>query len=638
MTQEGRDREAEEYVRQASDYLAHSSQLFEQAIPFISRSAEKDQALQLAEEWVGRSDDDARPHMHLAQVLEILAQAESGALETEYRDRAEQEFQRAIALEPSNVQTWIACLGFYSRSLGGRDKALVTLTRLANEIDVQPLERAFVLAQLYDSLSQHNSAPLYYREAIELAEAQGEPRQIATVLSRAARYYADRVPTVAERFCRRALELEPKSILANQVLLELLAFRGTDSDIAEAQATQQRLDESMLLTDSNEEPLDLTGSQRFARALILANGPAKDTAGAITLLENAIREYPDDRLFLATLYERSERPGSAYEVLNARITALDARPQDFAAFIRFWQDNFRSSGQFLRQAEKVYDVLGATPGYFGERLRWKLRELVLDDPAQLQDWSALRGLLDPLWSSRVFRAANQHESAETLFSRALAVLLEEGATVGAVELCRRPPSFLQDDQPLIHLCHAAILAEVDEQLQNMVEENLRSALASSSNLDLLGAAADFAFMSTNYKLAAERYAKLLAADPTRRAALNNFALALSEQPARRAEASQVLLAALQSKPDDPGLLDTQGVLALHRGEPQQALDILDRVIDAAPTDPAAQLHRAMALRELGHEERAIDAFVDALTLNLTNTLLSPSDRQATNQLRQDWSL
>ena len=88
-----------------------------------------------------------------------------------------------------------------------------------------------------------------------------------------------------------------------------------------------------------------------------------------------------------------------------------------------------------------------------------------------------------------------------------------------------------------------------------------------------------------------------------------FAHALTLHRAGRAgDAARLYRQILQDQADHAGALHLLGVAALECGQPQEALDWLQRAIAVAPRNAVYHLSLGQALTTLGRLEDAIDAF------------------------------
>ena len=80
------------------------------------------------------------------------------------------------------------------------------------------------------------------------------------------------------------------------------------------------------------------------------------------------------------------------------------------------------------------------------------------------------------------------------------------------------------------------------------------------------------------------------------------------------EAEIVYRQALEIRPDNPGALHNLAVIVAQRGDPADAVSILDRVLTAEPFYAAAHFNRANALRALGREDEAIQAYRSTIAI------------------------
>src|SRR5690606_15189251 len=105
---------------------------------------------------------------------------------------------------------------------------------LAEHEQISPLNRAFVLAQLHESIDNHVAADEFFRRAVKLADEQGDAGERLVVLERVAQYFRRFDAAFAEECCRRALSIDASSIGPQQILLELLLAKRTREAAAEA--------------------------------------------------------------------------------------------------------------------------------------------------------------------------------------------------------------------------------------------------------------------------------------------------------------------------------------------------------------------------------------------------------------------
>ncbi|HEX4793451.1 MAG TPA: tetratricopeptide repeat protein [Humisphaera sp.] len=83
---------------------------------------------------------------------------------------------------------------------------------------------------------------------------------------------------------------------------------------------------------------------------------------------------------------------------------------------------------------------------------------------------------------------------------------------------------------------------------------------------------------------------------------------------RLAEAEAIYRDLLSRNPNQPDLLHMIGVLALHRGEPAQSIELIGRAIAIHPTEASYHGNLGLALNALGQSDQAIAAFGRAIEL------------------------
>ncbi len=259
LQQEGRFPEAAQVLARVREIVSSSDRLTAAAIPVLLRTGEVAEALQLAEDRVRLNPKAAVGFMRLGTTLVIAAESDAPNSK-KYQTRAEKSFKKAVALDPANVQAWLALLQFYARTVNDQQKALAALQEFSNKSDLPPGKKALVLAQIYESIGQYLRAGEEYATAASIQDPGSTSSDQAQVLERAARFYSSRSPSIAEQYCRRALQLAPESLAARTMLLTVLAERGGEAEMKEAFGLLKQL------TDSGFDP---TQARRFEIRLLM---------------------------------------------------------------------------------------------------------------------------------------------------------------------------------------------------------------------------------------------------------------------------------------------------------------------------------------------------------------------------------
>ncbi|MCA9258954.1 MAG: tetratricopeptide repeat protein, partial [Planctomycetales bacterium] len=164
LTLLGREDDAAHYVRQIRGFLSLSARLFDRVAPYFANGADRDEALRLAEQWVARRPEDPFTHIRLGRVLAIMADTDDDPeAAAELMQRASDEFQHAIQLHPDDVRPWVASVMFFAQNGQDRSQAVKIMQELSNQADISLLERAYVLAQLSETLGQTADAQHFYQ-------------------------------------------------------------------------------------------------------------------------------------------------------------------------------------------------------------------------------------------------------------------------------------------------------------------------------------------------------------------------------------------------------------------------------------------------------------------------------------------
>jgi len=684
LTKQGRFGEAQSYVSQVSGALSLSSRLFDRAIPYYVNgngvngngvngsgvygngvdsiggqriAGQRDgqaTALELAEAWVARQPLEASAYLRLGRVLLLMSSADD-AERDRHRQRAKGALQQALQLAPSDASVWIANVMFGLQDKKGQDKkgqdkkgqdqkgqdqkgqgpgdqahVRQVVMDLSQQVEVDDFSRAFVLAQVNEALERPLDAQENYRRAIELARQQ-EGAAVAEVLGQAAQFYIGRVPFLAEYCARTALTIDPIAQLPRQVLLQLLADRSE----------QEAVEEGLALLGSSPAGgfggrVDL---ERRLRAKLLHQQGSGQTTQAIGLLETLLQQTAEDKLLLASLYERKGRIGPAFDLLSGLADSKVARSRDQIAFLEFWQHHFltkvvkQERPKFFALAGKIYDQLRQSREQQSEWLRWKIRERKQSGKVEQLSWQEVQPQVAALVKMNQ-NLTNWSDEAKLVWCRSLlAVFLQEDMPVIALQFVNEPPAELLEPDIAIALCHAMIMTPVSSELRQSVNEFLRNLRTEHDRRDdLARAIGDYQFMTGQYELASVAYRAALAIDPSHKLASNNLALSLAEQPGKLAEAIVVLSAALAENDSDLVLLDTRAVLELIDQRADDALASLKQVLAISPENVAARIHVAMGYQALGNEASMRASLLDAMVLGINQSLLSPRDRTFLQEL------
>jgi tetratricopeptide (TPR) repeat protein len=342
LDQLNRPVDCEKYLSRLAVQVPLSQRLTELAGMHQVRTERPEEAVAIARQRVDRQPGDALARIWLGRLLAITGQPA----------HAQQEFQKAIELAPEDVRSWSGLFAFQLRR-GEKELARKTLDQLVERVQLEPAQRNFVLGQGHELIGDLAEAERHYREAARRSPESGAVHlRLAGLLLRSD-------PMQAERSLLRALEVDPKSVVARRMLAVLLASRGGEEDMIRVEAL-------LAETGSGER---IASEDRRLKALLLAQkGGTKNLARAVKLLEELIDRGvgvgPSDHLILAQLTEALGRLSADPKEKDARFKAAreqleliafrsEAEPPHLSALIGFLlrHQQTEDAGDWLNKLE-----------------------------------------------------------------------------------------------------------------------------------------------------------------------------------------------------------------------------------------------------------------------------------------------
>ncbi len=633
LARQGRKEDARIYVNQVRDYLTFSQGLFDRAIPYMTEDDESQNMIRTAEQWVKQNPEDAEAHLRLGRVLLMRSNSAPDDQKEQKKkdiDQAKEEFRRAIELSPTDIRPWAAIVMLFGESPETQSEARPFLEELSKQAKISELERAFVLAQLYEMLNVPSQAHSHYNKAVALVEADPKAAGANRVLGRAARFYLPRVPVLAETYARRAIAQDPANPDAKFVLLNVLVNQ------TDAKSTDEGL---RLLDDRDIKALiDPANEARYRAGFLARRGRPEDVNKAIELLRGPLTQGRGDRLLLARLYETSGQLPPALNLLQGLVRAPNLTAVELIEFLRFWQQHFVATAaekapiQFAGQAKEVYQRLGELPNQLPERLRWQLREQKARKSAPPVAVGTCTALVKEALASPAAKILDEQQT-KRLLQASLIVLLQEHYDECAVHLATEPRPGASPDELAVWLCHAYIAVPADKEAEPIRKQVLtKLTTAFDKSADVLQAIADCSFMAGDYETSAKIYPQVIQAKPDELMPYNNLALTLIELQ-KPAEARSTLDKALKIKPADPDLLDTQAVIEIIDGHADKVIPVLEKLVADNPENPVLRFHLAVAYNDVKDAPRARDTILTATTLGIEQRLLSPRDKKTLADLK-----
>lgn len=678
----GRFAEADQELAHLRDYLPFTQTLSLLDMAVAEQLGQLDRAVDVARSEVERRPEDAAAHMRLGHLLDANRQA------VEATTDAEAAFRTAVQLAPTDVRTHNALFAHYLRAgrpdraretLDELEKALLKLedkaksdetlsqSELDEELSRSRLARAYVMGQGYERLGDREEALKYFKEAEDLA-----PDNVAIKLRLAGLLIQSSVKEDtenAEKILRDVPQSAPEYGNARRALVQILVARGGRKEWQEARQLLER-----------SPSVEMSAPDQRLLIQILRQRKGRDNLQkARRLLEELVAESKTisdaDHLLFAHLYETEGRLQTARQHYVSVVSRPEPNKQYVAQYI-----NFLLRHNDLHQASRQLDSLERlTPDdlrTLGLRARWadQIERLAADDSDLLKSW--LQKQSEPDIESVVEKRANdalqrvgedpkkeaqlardigsiyvqikQHQAAERWFRRLFeltpeefqplaVVLAKQGRTKEAITLCKNADD---SDNPLKSVAILASVlvsaAEPAEEDFELAEPLLEQCLEDGrSNVGLLEAVAGIRIVQQKTDKAIELYLEMLQLNSRHPRALNNLATLLSEIPGRENEALLHINQAIEIQGEQPALLDTKGMVLVHSGKADEAVDLLKQATFVPNADPRFSFHLAVAYQRTGQTDEARDALQLARDRDLEGTILTAMDRKLLEELAEE---
>jgi len=177
--------------------------------------------------------------------------------------------------------------------------------------------------------------------------------------------------------------------------------------------------------------------------------------------------------------------------------------------------------------------------------------------------------------------------------------------------------------------------DVTDKQRQQVESWLEDALKRhSTSVQIRLSLATLRTMQRRYDQTESIYRAVLKASPENVAALNNLAWRLAFQAGKEHEALELVDRAVDIAGSDPTLFDTRAVIYLQLGKTELALEDLHAALAISPEKSVLYFHLARALELAGNTAEAIEAFRKAEQRGLKVETLDPLDQEIFLKVRQ----
>jgi len=484
-------------------------------------------------------------------------------------NKAIEDFNHAVTIEPENVAAWVARSEFY--------------------LSKRQLEKA--IADIKQALSIAPSNIQLRKRAISLllaSKSSDRVREGKSLLEQALKKYPDDVDLLIHQ--ARSLiaeETAPAFDSAEQILQKITKDQPAISEawelLGELSLKQGEYEEAVnfALHGLVHKPNDRTLLLLKARAL-----KELSPALAIPTLRLLLEMEPNDvdiAVLLTDTYIAADEPEKAVSLLRRQLAAysgtIDERKVKIALLRALYKNGDKA------EAQELFDsLLQSSP----------------DEPDPL---IALVGLLkdDKLWNE-----IKQH----------------------SLDWFRNHP---EDSRTLIIIAgDLASTEDEDKQAKNIAEDLLRIVLANDPNsLPAMNALAMLLQVTDHPEESVELYQSVHILQPDNVIVINNLAWLMCEEQGKHQEALGLAQRGLKIAPNYVDLIDTRGVAYYRLGEYEKAVQDFNTCLTlypkGTPAATATYFHLGRALFELGRKEEAIENLKKALKLNAEIGGLSTED-------------
>lgn len=205
----------------------------------------------------------------------------------------------------------------------------------------------------------------------------------------------------------------------------------------------------------------------------------------------------------------------------------------------------------------------------------------------------------------------------------------------ALELCEAAWATCAAEHVADTVLQIATEASDEPAVLARAEAQLRKAQAANPKAAVLKTALGNLHAYQNRPAEAERlFREAVALDAKDLLAVNNLAWLLSFQRGRAREADDLLKQAVTRHGPLPWLIDTQAVVKLALGQPDEAVKLLLEAVAEEPT-PVSYFHLAQAYQQASNGVMAANALAQAKNLGLKPTSVHPLERPAYDRMVQD---
>lgn len=520
----------------------------------ISASVMNKLRLNQIEDSLSLLQDALQVHPKNEKLLTLYGQVAIN--QPQYQEHAALALEKAIALNPDNVQARIPLARYYL----AHGKAERGLAQLEQSLKISPSDVSVVAsyASLMKQRGKHEKAQAAVDRLIEVSPNEPGALNLAAGFAAADKSYDD-----AEKLFNKALQIAPENFEARLGLAEIAMARG-------------RLDEAIkVYTDLiKSAPTRAEGFKGLITAYELKQAPAKGLDSVKQLADPKTAETPTPAYVLAEYYLRKKDFQSAADYFQQ---GFSMEPESHnrsplgAALYFTWARDQLSSGKFDEARPNLMTALGYSPS--NSQVMGTLAELEI----KAQRYAEAARVIDEI--AETFPDTAQAElligklaEAQKKTDQALAAYRKGWAKQPSDLAGQLIYETLKQNQQ-----KADALRFLDEWISTLPRSQ-QARILKATHLQLSGA----------LQPAEALYARVLQDNPNNVTALNNLAWLYDSNNDDRA----VLIAerAYQAAPGNPEVMDTYGWLLFKSGKAAEGVALMERAQLLLPDNQEIRSH------------------------------------------------
>lgn len=567
---------------------------------------------------------------------------------------AEEVLRRAVSLDESNPNGWIALVNFLVAA-GKLEAAQQAIADAGGKVD--PKLAAATIGRCYELLNDPARAAESYQQALA-ADPESLPlrRQLAEFCLRQGR--TDEANKFLQEIIDRATTAPPKDavhvVWARRQLARLLSMTGG----------YNQLIQGLELVQANAQDGQLALEDQMLKAAILSRAPdRKSREEALNIYQTAPSESlrPADRFQQAKLYEQLTQWERAREVMLQLMADQPDNSQFQSWFVQMLL-KYDELNEALPRIDRMEQTSAQTLVTIELRVRALVQQNKLDEafallrrtvpnplpPAQRNLLSAMGALLVEL-SARAPEAERPRmfQEAERYYRDFAAATPDQGWVLAsylgqhgdlteALRLCQellpsQPAAAVEVAMNALRTQRGVVQAQQFDQVLGWIEQ-LGDRVTPLRKLFLQ---ADLADSRGEFDQAEALYRKILdqpgLSDAESITAMNNLSFLVAVRKEKGQEALELIQRAIDLAGPMSELLDTRAMAYLSVGESQKAIADLNEAIAVDPNG-LKYFHLALAHQQANDTEAATKAFEESKRLGLKDQEISPIEQPSYRQL------